>query len=220
MEIDQRPDKQFRQGLIGPMMQQGAEKATSSFSCWLPCLFAQGMQVDSFYRVRVWVLSEVGLEGWLRWVAHSFGGVCAGILCSTLLLPLTPSFCFLLFNSGFGLFWSSCIFLSRICPNYVCMQLFFSSVQSLSPVWLFVTSWTAACLASLSITNSQSLLKLLSIESVMPSNHLILSRPLLLPPSIFPRVFSNEFVFSSGGQRIGISASVSVLPMNTQDWFP
>ena len=71
----------------------------------------------------------------------------------------------------------------------------FSSVQSFSRVRLFVTPWTVACQASLSITNSQSLLKLMSIESVMPSNHLILCRPLLLP-SNFPsiRVFSNESV--------------------------
>ena len=70
----------------------------------------------------------------------------------------------------------------------------FSSVQSLSRVQLFATPWTAARQASLSITNSQSLLKLMSIELVMPSNHLILCRPLLLSPSIFPsiRVFSNE----------------------------
>ena len=63
-------------------------------------------------------------------------------------------------------------------------------------VQLFVTQWTAACQASLSITNSQSLPKRISIESVMPSNHLILCHPLLLPPSIFPsiRVFSNESV--------------------------
>ena len=69
-----------------------------------------------------------------------------------------------------------------------------SSVQSLSRVWLFVTPWTAAPQASLSITNSQSPPKLMSVESVMPSNHLILCRPLLLLPSIFPiiRVFSNE----------------------------
>ena len=69
-----------------------------------------------------------------------------------------------------------------------------SSVQSLSRVRLFATPWTTACQASLSITNSHSLLKLMSIESVMPSSHLILSRPLLLlspiPPSI--RIFSNE----------------------------
>ena len=71
-----------------------------------------------------------------------------------------------------------------------------SSVQSLSCVWLFVTPWTTAHEASLSITNSQGLLKLMSIESVMPSNHLILCCPLLLPPSVFPsiRVFSSESV--------------------------
>ena len=69
-----------------------------------------------------------------------------------------------------------------------------SSVQPLSPIQLFAIPGTAACQASLSITNSQSLLKLMSIESVMPSNHLILCRPLLLLPSIFPsiRVFPNE----------------------------
>ena len=83
----------------------------------------------------------------------------------------------------------------------------FSSVQLLSSVWLFVTPWTAARQASLSITNSRSLLKLMSIELVMPSNHLILCHPLLLLPSIFPsiRVFSNESVLSSGGQSIGVS---------------
>ena len=72
----------------------------------------------------------------------------------------------------------------------------FSSAQSLSRVWLFATPWTAACQASLSITNSQSLLKLMSIESMMPFNHLILSRPLLLLPSITSsiRVFSSESV--------------------------
>ena len=70
----------------------------------------------------------------------------------------------------------------------------FSSVQSFSLVWLFATEWTAARQASLSITNSRSLLKLISIELVMPSNCLILFQPLLLLPSIFPstRVFSNE----------------------------
>ena len=68
----------------------------------------------------------------------------------------------------------------------------FSSVQSLSHIRLFATPWTAAHQAALSITNSRSLLKLMSIESVMPSNHLILCRPLLLPPSIFPSIFSNE----------------------------
>ena len=98
----------------------------------------------------------------------------------------------------------------------------YQSVQSLSCVWLFVTPSTAAHQASMSITNSQSLLKLMSIESVMPSNHLILCRPLLLPPSIFPsiKVYSNESVLSIRCQTIGVSASASVLPMNIQDWFP
>ena len=74
------------------------------------------------------------------------------------------------------------------------MLTFISSVQLLSRVQLFATPRTAACQASQSIINSWSLLKLMSIESVMPSNHLILCHPLLLPPSIFPniRVFSNE----------------------------
>ena len=72
----------------------------------------------------------------------------------------------------------------------------FSLVQSLSHVQLFATPWTAACQTSLSITNSQSLFKLMSIESVIPSSHFILCRPLLLLPSILPsiRVFSNESV--------------------------
>ena len=76
------------------------------------------------------------------------------------------------------------------------MEIQFSSVQLLSRVQLFVTPWTAACQASLSITNSRSLLKLMSIQMVMPSNQLILCRPLLLQPSIFPRnrFFSNESV--------------------------
>ena len=96
------------------------------------------------------------------------------------------------------------------------------SVQSLSCVWLFATPCTAACQASLSITNSWSSLKLTSIESAMSFNHLILCRPLLPLPSIFPsiRVFSYSQLFTSGVQSIGVSASTSVLPMNIQDWFP
>ena len=98
---------------------------------------------------------------------------------------------------------------------------YISSVQLLSRVLLFVTPWTAAHQASLSITNSRSLLKLMSIESVMPSNHLILCHHLLLPLLILPsiRVFSNELLFASSGQSIGVSASASILPMNIQDWF-
>ena len=80
--------------------------------------------------------------------------------------------------------------------NDTYFSLYISSIQSLSPVQLFDTPWTAAHQASLSITSSQSLLKLMSIESVMPSNNLILYWPILLPPSIFPsiRVFSSEWV--------------------------
>ena len=96
-------------------------------------------------------------------------------------------------------------------------------VQSLSCVGLFATPRTAARQASLSFTISQSLLKFMTIESVMPSNHLILCCPLLLLPSIFPRikVFSTESaLFASGGQSTGASASASSLPMNIQGWFP
>ena len=84
---------------------------------------------------------------------------------------------------------------SRWVINNICFFQF-SSVQLLSHVQLFTPPWNAACQASLSITNSRSLLKLMSIELVMPSNHLILCCPLLLPPSIFPsiKVFSNELV--------------------------
>ena len=80
-----------------------------------------------------------------------------------------------------------------ILPNFIYQS---SSVQSLSHVQLFSTSWTAACQASLSITNSQSLFKLMSVELVIPSNHLILCRLLLFPSSIFTsiRIFSNESV--------------------------
>ena len=96
----------------------------------------------------------------------------------------------------------------------------FSSVHLLSHVWLFATPWIAARQASLSITKSRSLLKPMPIESVMPSSHLILCHPLLLLPPIPPsiRVFSNGQLFAWGGQSTGVSASASVLPMNTQDW--
>ena len=97
-----------------------------------------------------------------------------------------------------------------------------SSVQLLSHVLLFTTPWSAAHQASLSIANSWSFLKLMSVESVMPSNHLILCHPLLFLPLIFPsiRVFQMSQLFPSGGQSIGVSSSTSVLTMNIQDWFP
>ena len=96
----------------------------------------------------------------------------------------------------------------------------FSSVQLLSRVWLFLTPWAAACQASLSNTKSWSLPKLMPIELVIPSNHLILCCPLLLLPSIFPsiRVFSNESALRIRWQSIEVSTSTSDLPMNTQDW--
>ena len=93
-------------------------------------------------------------------------------------------------------------------------------VESLSNIQLLETPWTAARQASLSFTISQNLFKLMSIESVMPPNHLILCCPLLLLPSIFPsiRVFPMSQLITSGGQSIG--ASASVLTMNIQGWFP
>ena len=99
----------------------------------------------------------------------------------------------------------------------------FNSVQSLSHVQLFATSWTAVHQASLSITNSRSLLKLMSIELVMPSNHLILCHPLLsCCLQSFPASgsFPMSQFFTSGGQSIGFSASASVLPIKIQGWFP
>ena len=114
----------------------------------------------------------------------------------------------------------------------------FSSVQSLSRVWLFATPWTTTRQASLSITNSWNLLKLVSIESVMPSNHLILCHTLLLPPSVFPsiRVFFNDsalcirwpkywrFSISPSNEysglipyRIGL---ISLLSKDSQESFP
>ena len=93
--------------------------------------------------------------------------------------------------------------------------IYLSSVQSLSRIRLFATLQTAACQASLSITNPQSLLKLMSVVSVMPSNHLILCRPLLFPPSIFPsiRVFSNESVLCIRWPKYW-SFSFSISPSN------
>ena len=103
-----------------------------------------------------------------------FAGFCDSVWILELLFPIFYIICLL--------------------TNYYAYQ--FSSVQSLSCVWLFATPWTAARQASLSITNSWSLFKLMSIASEMPSNHLILGRPLRLLPPILPsiRVFSNESV--------------------------
>ena len=124
----------------------------------------------------------------------------------------------------------------KLCKYSVLMKL---SPKSIFIWWLFpesiiqFSSVSQSCLTlcdpmdcstpgSPSITNSQSLLKLMSVESVMPSNHLILYCPLLLPPSIFPsiRVFPVSQFFTSGGQSIGALAAASVLPINVQAWFP
>ena len=96
------------------------------------------------------------------------------------------------------------------------------SVQLLSRVWLFATPWTAARQASLSITKSWSLLKLMSTELVTAFNHLILCHPFSSRLQCFPSSgsFPMSQLFTSGGQSIGVSASASVLPMNIQDWFP
>ena len=104
----------------------------------------------------------------------------------------------------------------------VCNYIQFSSVQSFSCVRLFPTPWITARQASLSITNSQSSPKLMSIVSVMPTNHLILCHPLLLLPPSLPASgsFPMSQLFTWGGQNIGVSASASVLPMNAQDWSP
>ena len=111
------------------------------------------------------------------------------------------------------------IILFNICMY--CIYAFYS-VQSFSRVWLPATPWTAARQASLSITNSWSLVKLMSLESVMPSNCLIICHPLLLLSSIFPsiRVFANELVLHIRWPKYW-SFSFSISPsMNIQDWFP
>ena len=101
-----------------------------------------------------------------------------------------------------------------------CLQ--FSSVRSLSSVWLFGTPWIVEYQASPSITNSRSSHKHMPIESVMPSSHLILVVPFSSCPQSLPASgsFPTSQLFAWGGQSIGVSASASVLPMNTQDWSP
>ena len=98
----------------------------------------------------------------------------------------------------------------------------FSTVQLLSCVWLLETPWIAAHQASLSITNSQSSLRLTSIESVMPSSHLILCHPLLLLPQSLPasESFPMNQLFAWGGRSTGVSALTSFLPKKSQGWSP
>ena len=113
---------------------------------------------------------------------------------------------------------------SLLCQR--CHEFTIADLEDFSSVHHSVVSdsanpWTAAHQASLSITNSQSLLKPMSIESVMPPNHLILYHPFSSCPQSFPsEFFQMSQLFASGGQSIGASASTSVLPMNTQGWSP
>ena len=146
--------------------------------------------------------------------------VCCCFHCFPIYLPWSDGtdamilvFWMVSFKPTFSL--SSFTLIKRLCSS--------SSVQFCrSVVSDSVTPWTAACQASLSITNSQSLLKLMSIELMMPFNHLILCCPLLLLLQFFPasESFPMSLFFASGGQSTGVSASESVLPMNIQDWFP
>ena len=109
---------------------------------------------------------------------------------------------------------------SHVCfPRGYCL---YNVVQLLSHIWLFATPWTPAQKASMSFTISPSLLKLMSTELVMPSNHLILCTPFSFCPQSFPASgsFLMSQLYASGGQSIGVSASASVLPMNNQGWFP
>ena len=136
-------------------------------------------------------------------------------------------FCLDFFPLIFSLIFHYHIFMIYKSPKTsgpIFLSFFTHTVQFsiLSHVQIFVTPWTAAHQASLSITNSWSLLKFMSIESMMPSNHLILCHPLLLLPSIVPsiRIFPMSQYFASGGQSIGASISASVLPMTIQHWFP
>ena len=109
---------------------------------------------------------------------------------------------------------------SVLFPIWLCVNVVV--VQLPRPVRLFVTPWTAACQTSLPFAISCSLLKFMSIESVLPSNHLILSAPFSCCPQSFPASgsFPMSRLLASGGQNIGASASASLFPMNIQGWFP
>ena len=129
-----------------------------------------------------------------------------------------PSNCALIFCFYFSILFYFLRF--PICALILALSVQFSSVQSLSHVLLFATPWIVARQASLSITNSQSSLILTSIESVMPSSHLILCHPLLLLPPIPPsiRVFSSESTLCMRWPSTGVSAVASFLPKKSQGW--
>ena len=170
--------------------------------------------------------------------AGSFPWDLSSLILSSLKILYSFFLIFLLFGWWTSIFWFSYSLFSfllfcSIFPGHILnfikhCSVQFSSVQSLSWIRLFATPWTAANQAPLSITNSRSLLKLMSIELVMPSNHLILCRPLLLPPSIFPsiRVFSNELAlpirwpkYWSFRFRISTSNEYSGLISFRKDWL-
>ena len=134
-----------------------------------------------------------------------------GIICISEVADISP-----------GNLDSSLCFFQPSCSHDGPCSVQFSSVHSLSRVWLYATAWTAARQASLAITNSQSSLRLTSIKSVMPSSHLILGCPFSSCPQSFPtsESFPMSQLFKWGGQTIGVSGSASVLSMNTQDWSP
>ena len=115
-----------------------------------------------------------------------------------------------------------CLHILRLSASYIFNSCFISVHFSCSVMSDSATPWISACQASLSITNSQSSLKFMSIELVMPSSYLILCHSLLLLPQSLPASgsFAMNQLFAWGGQSIGVSASGSVLPMNTQDWSP
>ena len=117
--------------------------------------------------------------------------------------------------------WWQLEFVGKI-QNCLSSRIQFSSVQSLSRVRLFATPWIAACQASLSITNSQSSLRLTSIESVMPSSHLILCHPFSSCPQSLPasESFPMSQLFTWGGQSTWVSALASFLPKKSQGWSP
>ena len=165
--------------------------------------------------------ADIFLFWWLALLAFYFQ--CSSLLSHVLILPffLLPlhrytTFCLFIVQlieiqvlSTFWLLWMALLLVS--CYNIAVAV----DSQLLSRVWLFSTPWTEACQASLSINNSWSLLKLMSIESVKPSNHLILCRPLLLLPSIFPSIrdLSNESVLHISWPRYW-SFSYSISPFN------
>ena len=171
-------------------------------NCYRPCILSKYL----IFKVMV-----SGSEVFGKWLSHEGRTLRNGISALMEEAPessLSPSFCY----GGHR----------EKMPNSEAESRPFSSVQSLSCAWLFATPWIAARQASLSNTNSRSSPRLTSIESVMPSSHLILWHPLLLFPQSLPpsESFPMSQLFARGGQSTGVSALASFLPKNTQGWSP